>query len=395
MAQKIQPNDPRITIANPSVRTITERNRFAAQLDDFATFYWANTDMFANFGAFIINEKKGSLKLYNGPSFKNNYSKPQFQDGYTNLTGVTFDTQTISFTVGVWWISIEDYRILINFLHPYEVNMLCFGFEKTYGYFCKLQSIKDSTRYIVGTENHVDDVATDSLSNSRLNSGNTSGARYYTELQLTFELIGAQCAKEIESICLPSVGNNSSSHYGATWTWDPNNPNTISLNFGSPVINSNFISDLDYPFEIKLPHLYLNDLTENGVLLAQATLVYVKDGVTLVQNTKPLFKISLKNIDSNTSISLKYNSEHGILYWEQGNQTKLLNLLSTQLNGQRILNYLDINSFAWPGKLTLDVLPDCFLEISFTWSNLCLWPANGENIMPYITYTAQRRTNII
>ena len=58
-------------------------------------------NMFNEFGAFIINEKKGSLKLYNGPSFKNNYSKPQFQDGYTNLTGITFDTQTISFTIGV------------------------------------------------------------------------------------------------------------------------------------------------------------------------------------------------------------------------------------------------------------------------------------------------------
>ena len=58
--------------------------------------------MFANFGAFIINEKKGSLKFYNGPSFKNNYSKPQFQDGYTNLTGVTFETQTISFTIGIY-----------------------------------------------------------------------------------------------------------------------------------------------------------------------------------------------------------------------------------------------------------------------------------------------------
>ena len=79
-------------------------------------------------------------------------------------------------------------------------------------------------------------------------------------------------------------------------------------------INSNFISDLDYPFEITLPYLYLEDVTTNGVLLAQATLVYAENGHTIVQNTKPLFKISLKNVTSDTSISLKYNSEHGILY---------------------------------------------------------------------------------
>ena len=89
-------------LSNPSNRTIAERNKFSAQLDEFATFSWANVDMFIEFGAFIINEKKGSLKLYNGPSFKNNYSQPQFQDGYTNLTGVSFSTQTISFTVGVY-----------------------------------------------------------------------------------------------------------------------------------------------------------------------------------------------------------------------------------------------------------------------------------------------------
>ena len=113
-------------LTNPSQRTIVERNRFAAQIDDFATFQWAGIDMFKEFGAFIINEKKGSLKMYNGASFKNEYAKQQYQEGYTNLTGVTFDTQTINFTIGVYWFSIEDYRVLMNFLHPYKVDMLSF-----------------------------------------------------------------------------------------------------------------------------------------------------------------------------------------------------------------------------------------------------------------------------
>ena len=58
--------------------------------------------MFAEFGAFIINEKKGSLKMYNGASFSNNYTKQQYQDGYTNLSGVSFNTQQITFTIGVY-----------------------------------------------------------------------------------------------------------------------------------------------------------------------------------------------------------------------------------------------------------------------------------------------------
>ena len=127
MAQ-ININD--ISLTSPSSRTISERQKFAGLLDDFATFTWNNINMFNEFGAFIINEKKGSLKMYNGPSFKNNYSQQQFQDGYSNLTGVTFNTQQISFTVGVYWISIEDYRVLMNVLHPYEVAMLSFSFEK-------------------------------------------------------------------------------------------------------------------------------------------------------------------------------------------------------------------------------------------------------------------------
>ena len=33
-----QVQDDRVTIAHPSARTAAERNKFAAQLDDFATF---------------------------------------------------------------------------------------------------------------------------------------------------------------------------------------------------------------------------------------------------------------------------------------------------------------------------------------------------------------------
>ena len=79
-----------------------ERARLKAQLDDFATFQWRGHDMFDDFGCFIINESKGSLKFYNGPGFSNEYSKPQFNNNGGDLVGVNFNRQTISFTVGVY-----------------------------------------------------------------------------------------------------------------------------------------------------------------------------------------------------------------------------------------------------------------------------------------------------
>ena len=67
-----------------------------------------------NYHAFIINEKKGSLKFYNGPSFSNNYTQPQFESASSRFTGVTFKTQQISFTIAVYAVTAEQYRKLIN-----------------------------------------------------------------------------------------------------------------------------------------------------------------------------------------------------------------------------------------------------------------------------------------
>ena len=390
-------------MTHPSSRTLKERNKFAAQLDNFATFYWANINMFENFGAFIINEKKGTLKLYNGPTFKNNYSKTQFQDGYTNLTGVTFDTQTISFTIGVYWISIEDYRILMNLLHPYEINMLHFDFEKTYGYFCKIQSIKDSTRYVLGKEKTEDSSpANNHLQYSQLPDGNSTGYRYYTELTLTFEVMGAQCAKEIEPIILTSIPKSPE----ISWDWgDPEDPSneyyTITLDFQNDLtqkIKTKYISDLDYPFELELPQVFLSN-DEIGTILIYAELQYNDT----VNNRVPICEIGLKNItDSTTPITLKYNSEHGLIYWKLSNQAQLLNLLSTQSNGERIVEFLDISSFVWPGQLNFEQITDCAVYLKLQVSNNVQLNVNEEEDTeeeerpaPRIKYSAQRRTNII
>ena len=54
------------------------------------------------------------IQFYNGPSFSNTYTSPQFDNGVGTLTGVTLKRQTISFTVAVYWISESDYQKFIN-----------------------------------------------------------------------------------------------------------------------------------------------------------------------------------------------------------------------------------------------------------------------------------------
>ena len=61
--------------------TKNKRRQIKTLQDDFMTFSWGGYDAFENFGAFILNDKKGSLKFYNGPSFSKEYTKPQFDSG--------------------------------------------------------------------------------------------------------------------------------------------------------------------------------------------------------------------------------------------------------------------------------------------------------------------------
>jgi hypothetical protein len=100
-------------ITNISNTTRQRRQQIKSLQDEFCTFSWGGEDAFENFGAFIINDKKGSLKFYNGPGFSNEYVKPQFDTTGGFLQGVTFNKQQISFNIGVYWISIEDYRKLL------------------------------------------------------------------------------------------------------------------------------------------------------------------------------------------------------------------------------------------------------------------------------------------
>ena len=158
-------------------------NQVSPMLDKYATFRWDNEEM-TLYHAFIINEKNGSLKFYNGPSFSNNYTQSQFESASSKFTGVTFKTQQISFTIAVYAITEELYRKLIYKLHPYTISNLSFGFEPNWRYVCKLSNISDSTRYIVG--HYTDNGQTKEL--------------YYTELKLTFDIIGDAVAQSTQEL---------------------------------------------------------------------------------------------------------------------------------------------------------------------------------------------------
>lgn len=491
-------------LANPSQRTIVERNRFAAQIDNFATFQWAGIDMFKEFGVFIINEKKGSLKMYNGASFKNEYAKQQYQEGYTNLTGVTFDTQTINFTIGVYWFSIEDYRVLMNFLHPYKVDMLSFGFEPTYGYECKLTAIKDSTRHILGKEstitrnvNAVDKptnewtvkefdklsqflvqqgaitdgsaypvegyssthslnalfyhepttimpldsiIATSGywsirkenneiittgdsfycstpeiinlliskLKYSSISDAATSdGYRYYTELQLTFEVVGKQCAKEITPRLFDSTIQKPA---GYSHTDLP-----ITLTHNELTSNgSQWPSDLDYPFKVAINNLVYN---VDGITEAQKqdllnTTIGIRAKALFGTSNAPVEKVLFEiyfnpailtqfnhiNWES-APISLEYDSEQGLVYWDLGDHRQILSLLSTNSNGLRFVKYLHSNRVFWPGRLDhYEVFTTNNNQIQIVIEDLSV---SDSSVTAYIDsidnvqYSTRRRTNVL
>ena len=121
-------------------QTINTRNKIKASLDKFTSFSWRGFDAWDNFGAFIINEKN-SLKFFNGATWSNSYSKPQFSSQVGQLTGMDFKVPTLSFTMGVYWFSEEEYRYLLDWLSPYEINALSFGFSDKYYYQVKLASV--------------------------------------------------------------------------------------------------------------------------------------------------------------------------------------------------------------------------------------------------------------
>ena len=361
-----------------SEKTKQKRQQIKSLQDEFMTFSWGGYDAFENFGAFIINDKNGSLKFYNGPGFSNEYSKPQFDNSGGDLQGVNFNKQTISFTIGVYWINIKQYRLMLNWLNPLEVDYLIFGFNPDYRYNVKLSKLGDSTKWIVGKEN--------------------GEPMYYTEIPLTFEVQGTPCAKGVNSYefnnwvyvnsetaetdkqnnLRTSLSNYSSNDFIESdlptpldislsfilkdtfkdeSTGGSNNGSTSEPNHGSTSIpNDGSTSELEsnkgknYIYHIELNAEYHTISSDNyeSLLLFSAEFQNLTIMPITTQNTETSNQSMLTGP---LSLNIRYNSEVGLLFLTYGNSNeKILSLLNLNDIGEKIINNYTVNKFSLPGR---------------------------------------------
>ena len=317
--------------------TKQKRQQIKSLQDEFMTFSWGGYDAFENFGAFIINDKNGSLKFYNGPGFSNEYSKPQFDNSGGDLQGVNFNKQTISFTIGVYWINIKQYRLMLNWLNPLEVDYLIFGFNPDYRYNVKLSKLGDSTKWIVGKED--------------------GEPMYYTEIPLTFEVQGTPCAKGVNSYeFINWVYINSE-------TAEEKDKRNNLLTYLNRSSKDWIESDLPTPIDISLPFILQggkkDDLNKNYIyhieLSAEYDTISSDNYESLLLFSAELQNLTIiphnKPIDDALSLNIRYNSEIGLLFLTYGNSNeKILSLLNLNDTGEKIINNYTVNKFSLPGR---------------------------------------------
>ena len=320
-----------------SEKTKQKRQQIKSLQDEFMTFSWGGYDAFENFGAFIINDKNGSLKFYNGPGFSNEYSKPQFDNSGGDLQGVNFNKQTISFTIGVYWINIKQYRLMLNWLNPLEVDYLIFGFNPDYRYNVKLSKLGDSTKWIVGKED--------------------GEPMYYTEIPLTFEVQGTPCAKGVNSYeFINWVYINSE-------TAEEKDKRNNLLTYLNRSSKDWIESDLPTPIDISLPFILQggkkDDLNKNYIyhieLSAEYDTISSDNYESLLLFSAELQNLTIiphnKPIDDALSLNIRYNSEIGLLFLTYGNSNeKILSLLNLNDTGEKIINNYTVNKFSLSGR---------------------------------------------
>ena len=369
---------------------VKPRELLKKQMDDFATFVWRGVKSFDKYGAFIINNKN-SLKFYNGPSFTNEYSKPKFSSTGSNLTGISFSTQTISFQVGAYWLTEAEYREFINWLNPYEISYLGFDFEDKYDYLVKLSKIGDSTRYVVGRNENNEPC-------------------YYTELNLTFEVQGEACAR---------------ARYGYEFdiTQKQDDLNTLQAKIKND-IPEYITSDLNFPFVLDTSLI----ATINSSPNIQVTLI--EKNADNNKNETTLFSVNFQNLDqisswtknnnfiqqdeikqtyfadSNTAIdqpkdvqvgqialNIRYDSESSLLFLRVGEQTEqIISLVS--YHGKKIIK--DFQSFKCklPGRFSnSSLIEDKYSKYTIEIKIIdATFPTNNNDA---VHITAYARTNLI
>ena len=375
--------------------TTKPRELLKKQMDDFATFVWRGVKSFDTYGAFIINNKN-SLKFYNGPSFTNEYSKPKFSSTGSNLTGISFSTQTISFQVGAYWLTEAEYREFINWLNPYEISYLGFDFEDKYDYLVKLSKIGDSTRYIIGRNENNEPC-------------------YYTELNLTFEVQGEACAR---------------ARYGYEFKIGSTDNKTKRLTIDSDITDY-ITSDLNFPFVVNasiIPIIDSNNTTSEPSI--KADLIEYSQGQELtrfslfniifqdlaevkkwtndtdgnftnvekekIDDTYGLYNFEVP-VDENIgrpTLNIRYDSESGLLFLKVGESTEKILSLVNSINGVKIVNNFNASKCKLPGRFTKPDIANTkyseyVIEVTI---NDAEFPTNNNEA---VNISAYARTNLI
>lgn len=322
-------------------KTIEKRNELKKILDSFSTFQLGGTqDMFDKYGIFIIDSGNSGLKFYNGPSFSNEYSSPQFSKNRGSLLGVNFNGLTISFTCGVYWFSIGEYRKLLEELNPLKTTYLVFDFNKDYRYNVKLSKCDNSTRYIIGYENNE--------------------PRYYTELSLSFDIQGDACAIGTHPY---EFGYDDTAN--KKWKKENNTFTTQIINTTSEFRENDIYTPIEIPLSFKCVGNEKEDKNKNIYHRILLEAIYYKteekDGETkeIIIDRIPLFNVELQNLTLNTNsndafnLKLRYVSENGLLFLQYANSNeKLLNLLNTTDTGEKIVKNSMVNKFLIPGSIS-------------------------------------------
>lgn len=390
----------------------SKREELRRRMDDFTSFSWRGDNAFDKFGAFIVGGKD-ALKFYNGPSFSNKYTKPQFESANSILTGVEFQTQKIDFTVGVYWFTIQEYREFLHWLHPYEVNELVFHHAPTWRYMVKVAKLGDSTRHILGRDSKGE-------------------YRYYTEIKLSFEVQGASCLYstapyQIDWAQLGTISKYEGSFYNFGndsdfQISDLNTPLDFSIRLlpkvqmkegelypekgifpGEQTLpNGISLSALGENYRIKLEAFLPFSLSEtvsdqtpgNRVVLFDTVLQHLTAGLAEVldEDGDPISEQVINPL----AIGLRYMSETGLLTIQFGqSEEKLLTLQTSAMNGQRLCQTLIANKFFLPGVLEYSHLKEYFPYIRFylTVSTNLEVTHNGDRLD--IDIESYARTNII
>lgn len=373
--------------------TTKPRELLKKQMDDFATFVWRGVKSFDTYGAFIINNKN-SLKFYNGPSFTNEYSKPKFSATGSNLTGISFSTQTISFQVGAYWLTEAEYREFINWLNPYEISYLGFDFEDKYDYLVKLSKIGDSTRYVVGRNENNEPC-------------------YYTELNLTFEVQGEACARARYGYEFKTISSIDNKTKQLTINSNITDYITSDLNFPF-VLNASIIPIIDSNNTISEPSIkaYLVEYSQ-GQEVTRLSLFNVKfQGLEEVKKwtdnsgsftnaTEIKSTYSLKTLETpadenigRPTLNIRYDSESGLLFLKVGEDTEKILSLVNSINGIKIVNNFYTSKCKLPGRFTKpDVVNTKYSEYVIEVAiNDAEFPTDNNEA---VNISAYARTNLI